>query len=197
MLKRKEMLVHNRGEQSVASKEANETLGLGKMVPLDILKCLKGAPHPLTVFITSDGSITLMVFGDEVNVMTKLTRVGLYSTYIFPYCLIWWEFASLSTRFYPTLFNIKKELNVSKFLSLPKDKIELKINYVNVEGILAGMDTIKSPEFVPALQEIWNNPSLDWSEHDNKTAELLQLLGEEAISLDDGMVWFDCKQYIL
>ncbi len=197
MVKREEGRVHNNGEHGIASKEADETLGLGELVPSDILKCLKGSPHPLTFFIAPDGSLTMMVFGDDVNVMTTLKRVGLYSTDIFPYCLMWWEFASISTRCYPTLFNIKRELNVTKFLSLPKDKIEMKVNYVNVDGILVGMTVIKNPDFVPALQEIWNNPSLDWSEHDNKTEELLQLLKEQTISLDDGMEWFDCKEYVL
>ncbi|MHC4270507.1 MAG: hypothetical protein ACYSWS_06170 [Planctomycetota bacterium] len=191
MTKREEGMNYNSRMQVAASKESAQVLCLGEKVPHEIFESLKATIPPLDFSVALDGTLMLTVFGDKVNEQTKLTRVGLYSTDIFPYCLIGWYFESLVSRLYPTFFNIKRELNVSKFLSSPKNKIGLAVTYVNSEGILLKLDIIRNPDFVSALQRIWNKPLLDWSVYDNKIHEFSKLLKEGSISLGEGIEWFE------
>ena len=67
-------------------------------------KHLKATIPPLDFSVALDGTLMLTVFGDKVNEKTKLTRVGLYSTDIFPYCLIGRYFESLVSRLVSNMF---------------------------------------------------------------------------------------------
>ncbi len=164
---------------------------MGKKISPEELESLK--ENHCQLIIDSDGNLKLSLFGDMVTDDIKLTGLGVYSMEDYPWGLIWWEF-NIEHPFYESIFNIKKKKNVSKFLSLPKETPDITVNFINSEGISVGGRVFKHPDLVQALQTIWSNPKLDWSEYDDKTDELIKGLRERSMELGGVVNWFVLKK---
>ena len=136
---------------------------IGKIFPREI-------PDREALFLSiQPEGLNLLV---RMNNVKKLGGYGLHISEEFPYGLMIWIFEP-NENMQMTPFNIKHaefpDEDVADFLSLPKEKTMLTQVLINETGIVD--DIIHDylfPEYVNALQTLWSDSSLDWSEYDSK-----------------------------